>query len=440
MKTDVEFGPSTEDILEGLSTPDFKALNQQANNETIKRMKQAVPILIGTGKAQDHIPGMHKNLILHAGPPITWQRASGPLKGAIIAGLIYEGLAKNKSEAEEVMAKGEVVLAPCHDHNAVGPMAGIITSSMSVYIVEDQFSGHRSYSNLSDDRGDYRGSSIRFGVYDQEAIDYLHWIEDVIAPALDQAIRDENGIDFLPIIGRSLLMGDDCHVMNNAATLIFSRILLPGIIRNSKQKKETVQIATQIYQDESFPLNPIMATCKAVADAGSGIPHSSIITAMARNGTEFGIKVSGLGDTWFTGLAGVARGILMPGITPADVNRDMGDSAITETMGLGGTIKSISGSYQDSINNILKTYNITHSESDLFLIPGIDDRGSPLGYDLLKIIKADTTPTINSGLAQKHMNRYQAGIGSLHPPMEAFLKAAVHFLEVEKNQPPSKQP
>ncbi|WP_444898804.1 DUF1116 domain-containing protein [Microbulbifer sp. VAAC004] len=431
MKTDVEFRPSMEELLEKLATPKFRGLNQQANDETIKRMKQSVPILIGIGKAGDHIPGMRKNLILHAGPPITWNQASGPLKGAIIAGLLFEGLAKNKEAAIEMMKKGEVDLEPCHDHNAVGPMAGIITSSMSVYIVEDQLSGYRTYSNLSDDRGDFRGSSIRFGVYEKSAIDYLHWVENNVAPVLNQAIVDVDGIDFLPIIGRSLLMGDDCHVMTNAATLIFSRILLPGVIKASPKKEWIEKIASQIYQDESFSLNAIMATCKAIADAGNGIPHSSIITTMARNGTEFGIKISGLGEKWFTGLAGVGRGFLMPGITPADVNRDMGDSAITETVGLGGTVKSLSGSNLDTIDNTLKMYSIAHSESDSFLTPGIDDRGPPLGFDLLKIVKTNTTPTINSGLAHKNMNRYMAGTGSLHPPMEAFIKAAVEFSEVE---------
>ncbi|WP_444906086.1 DUF1116 domain-containing protein [Microbulbifer sp. SSSA008] len=434
MRTDIEFRPSTEKILHELADPDFQALNQQANDETVKRMKQATPVLIGIGKAGDNIPGMRKNLMLHAGPPITWQRASGPLKGAIIAGLIYEGLAKNKAEAEKIMAEGGVDLEPCHDHSAVGPMAGIITYSMSVYIVEDKVTGYRAYSNLSDDRGDNRGSSMRFGVYDQDAIDQLHWIENHIAPVLDQVIKEQGGIDFLPIIGRSLLMGDDCHLMTNAATLLLSGIILPGIIKNCTNKHDIEKISTQIYQDGSFSLNPIMATCKAVADAGSGIPHSSIITTMARNGTEFGIKVSGLGNTWFTGIAGVGHGQLVQGVTPADVNRDMGDSAITETVGLGGTVRSISGSSVETVNNTLQMYNLSHSESDTFLTPGIDDRGPPLGFDLLKIIKANITPTINSSLANKTMNRYMAGIGSLRPPMEAFTKAAASFLKEEEKQ------
>ncbi|MCO1334444.1 DUF1116 domain-containing protein [Microbulbifer sp. OS29] len=434
MKTDFEFRPSTEKILHELATPDFQALNQQANDETIKRMKQAVPILIGIGKAGDNIPGMRKNLILHAGPPITWQRASGALKGAIIGGLIYEGLAKNKGEAEEIMKEGSVDLEPCHNHSAAGPMAGIITYSMSVYIVEDRLSGYRAYSNLSDDRGDNLGSSMRFGVYDKAAIDQLHWNESHIAPVLDQVIKEKGGIDFLPIIGRSLLMGDDCHVMTNAATLLLSGILLPGIIKNCKNKHDIEKIATQIHQDGTFSLNPIMATCKAIADAGNGIPHSSIITTMARNGTEFGIKVSGLGDTWFTGIAGVGHGSLTQGLTPADVNRDMGDSAITETVGFGGIVRSFSGSNLDTINNTMSMYNIAHSESDSFLTPGIDDRGPPLGFDLLKIIKLDTTPIINSSLANKTMNRYMAGVGALHPPMEAFTKAAARLLKEEEEQ------
>ncbi len=211
-------------------------------------MKQANPILVGIGKAKDHVPGMRENLILHAGPPITWNQASGALKGAIIAGLLFEGLAKTKEEAIEIMEKGEVDLEPCHDHDAVGPMAGIITASMSVFIIEDQISGHRTYSNLSDDLGDYRGSSIRFGVYEKRAIDHIHWLENNVAPILNQAIIDAGGIDFLPIIGKSLLMGDDCHVTMNAATPLFLRELMPGIIKACNDKKLMTKIITLIYQ------------------------------------------------------------------------------------------------------------------------------------------------------------------------------------------------
>jgi len=430
---------NVHEILDELEKSELNETIQQANDETIKRMKKANPILIGIGKAKDHIPEMRENVILHAGPPITWKQASGALKGAIIGGLLFEGLAKDKEQAIAMMEKGEVHLESCHDHDAVGPMAGIITASMSVYIVEDQMSNHRTYSNLSDDLGDYLGSSIRFGVYEKRAIDHLHWLESDVVPVLNQAISDAGGIDFLPIIGKSLSMGDDCHVTMNAATPLFLRKLMPGIIKASGNSELMKKIISLIYRDDLFALNPIMATCKAISDAGSNVDHSSIVTVMARNGTEFGIKVSGLGNKWFTGLAEIGStkgggGFLMPGVAPSDVNRDMGDSAITETMGLGGVANSISGSHRDAVDITLKMYGITHSESDSFKISGLDSRGAPMGFDILKIAAKNTRPAINSGLAQRHMNQYMAGTGFLHPPMEAFIDAVIDFKNMKMSQ------
>lgn len=423
--------PSVETILTKFRDPSLKEAIQQANSETIKRMKLANPALVGIGKAKDHIPGMRENLFLHAGPPIDWRNASGALKGAIIGGLLFEGLAKNKDEAIEVVKKGEIELASCHDYGAVGPMAGIISHSMSVYIIEDLTSGSRFYSNLSDDLGDQLGSSVRFGVYDQRAIDHLNWLEDTVAPILRDSIDDVGRIDFVPIIGRSVLMGDDCHTTMNAATPLFLRELMPGLIRVCNDPEKIIEIVELIYNDSLFALNPFMATCKAISHAGSGIRHSSIVTVMARNGTEFGIKISGLGDRWFTGLAEIGQGTLSPGLTPSDVGRDMGDSAITETMGLGGTVKSNSGTAEDAINITKQMYTITHSESDVFRIPTLAGRGTPMGFDLFKIVEKNIRPFINSGLANRHMNRYSAGVGHLHPPMEAFIDAAIAFSEEE---------
>lgn len=253
-----------------------------------------------------------------------------------------------------------------------------------------------------------------------------------MVPILDQAIKEAGGIDFSTIIAKSLLMGDDCHVMGSAATLLFLKALMPGFIKACDDKKLLNRIISLIHQDELFALNPIMATCKAISEAGSNVKHSSIVTVMARNGTEFGIKVSGLDNQWFTGLAEIGRGtLIMPGVSQGDVNRDMGDSAITETNGLGGTVKSLSGSYQNAVDITLEMYGITHSESDIFRLPVMEGRGSPMGFDILKILEKNIRPSINSGLAQNHINRYMAGVGFLHPPMEAFINAGIAFMENE---------
>lgn len=431
MTSQVHLKPNIDEVLRNFEEPRRHEAIQQANAETIKRMKQSAPVLIGLGKAKDHVPGMRENLILHAGPPITWNKASGALRGAIIGGILFEGLAQTKEEAIQLVKNGEVDLEPCHDHDAVGPMAGIITYSMSVYIVEDQTSGQRTYSNISDDLGDYIGSSVRFGVYEKAAIDHLHWVETTLAPILHQAIDQAGHIDFIPIIAKSVLMGDDCHVIMNGATPLLLTELMPGLIKAADDEETLTKITSLIHRDGLFALNPIMATCKAIAIAGSNVSHSSIVTVMARNGTEFGIKVSGLEDQWFTGLAEIGRGSLLPGLFPTDVGRDMGDSAITETMGLGGAIKSIAGSSQDAIDTTLQMYGIAQAESDWFGVPALDGRGAAMGFDILKIVGKNTRPAVNTGLAQRHMNRPGAGVGHLHPPMEAFIDAVIAFSEVE---------
>jgi hypothetical protein len=426
-----EVKPSIGELLQRFKDPVFKEANQQANAETISRMKRSSPVVIGIGQAKDHIPGMRENLVLHAGPPNSWNKASGAMKGAIIGGLLFEGLAKSKEEAVAMMEKGEVDLEPCHDHDAVGPMAGITTWSMPVYIIEDLVSGQRTYSNISDDLGDYMGASVRFGVYEKPAIDHLHWVKDTLGPILNEVIEDVGPIDLLPIIGKGLLLGDDCHVAMTATTPMFLRVLMPGLIRACKDQDTLLKITELIHCDELFTLNPIMATCKALSIAGSNVDNSSIVTVMARNGTEFGIKVSGLGDRWFTGLAEIGRGFLMPGLSPADIGRDMGDSAITETLGLGGTARSISGGFKDATGTTTQLYGITQSESDFFRIPALEGRGSPMGFDILKIIEKKIRPAVNSGLANRQMNRPAAGVGFLHPPMEAFVDAAIAFSQLD---------
>ena len=432
MNSSYSVKPTTSEILQKFhDDPNRQEAIHQANAETIKRMKQSSPVLVGVGKARDNVPGMRENLILHAGPPITWNNASPPFKGAVIAVMLFEGLAESKDEAVQMMNEGKVDLEPCHDHDAVGPMAGIITHSMSVFIVEDRVSGQRTYSNFSDDLGDYIYASIRFGVYDKPAIDHLHWIESTLAPVIGEAIAEAEYIDLIPIVGKSLLMGDDCHTSMNAATPLFLRQLMPGLIKACSDRDTLARIIDLIYCDDLFALNPIMATCKAMSIAGSNVSHSSIVTVMARNGTEFGIKVSGLGNQWFTGLAEIGRGTLAAGVWPSDVSRDMGDSAITETMGLGGTIKSTLGSSKDATDITLKTYGITESESDIFTVPALDGRGSPMGFDILKIIEKNLRPAVNSGLAQRHINRPSAGAGALHAPIEAFVNAAIAFADAE---------
>ncbi|NOX63194.1 MAG: DUF1116 domain-containing protein, partial [Chloroflexi bacterium] len=326
----------------------------QANTEATTRMIEARPVLVGMGKAIDVIPGMRENLLLHAGPPITWERASGPLKGAIIGALIFEGKAKDAAEAEALVTSGEIELEPCHHHQTVGPMAGVTSPSMEVYIIENKTHGNFAYSNLNEGYG----KVLRYGAYDESVQERLRWMHDVMAPVLREAIEASGGIDIKALLSEALHMGDEGHNRNKAGSILFLKALAPHIARVAPDSQTAADILKAIGDNALAVLNPVMAACKAMADAGHGVEGSTIVTVMARNGTDFGIRISGMGDRWFTAPAEIPKGLYFPGFSAEDANRDIGDSTITETAGIGGfamasapaIVTFVSGTPQDAIN------------------------------------------------------------------------------------------
>ncbi len=206
---------------------------EKANQEAVERMMEARPVLVGLGKAIDVIPGMKDNLLLHAGPPITWERASGPMRGAITGALIFEGKAKDMKEAQKLVESGEIELEPCHHHQSVGPMAGVTCSSMSVYILENTTHGNKSYSNLNEGYG----KVLRYGAYSEEVIAKLRWMEDVMAPLLKEAIESSDGIDIRSLLAESLHMGDEGHNRNKAGSILFTLVSIPAIAWYVLRKK-----------------------------------------------------------------------------------------------------------------------------------------------------------------------------------------------------------
>ena len=281
---------------------------EQANETAVSNMMSARPILTGVGLARDLIPGMRDNLLLHAGPPITWERMSGPLRGAVIGALIFEGLAKDDQAGHRLVEAGKIDFEPCHHHNAVGPMAGVTSSSMKVYEIENTTHGNKAYSNLNEGYG----KVLRYGAYSAEVIAKLHWMNDVMGPVLADALAlMENGIDMRALLAETLHMGDEGHNRNKAGSILFLKLFAPYIPKVTDG--ETAGAIMQFMGDNALTvLNPVMAACKAMADAAHGVEGSTVITAMARNGTDFGIRVSGLGEQWFTDLAGVPRWPLLP--------------------------------------------------------------------------------------------------------------------------------
>ena len=405
----------------------------KANQEATQKMIEARAMLTGLAKAINVIPGMRDNLLLHAGPPITWERASGPMRGAITGALIFEGKAKNETEAKALVESGEIELEPCHHHQAVGPMAGVTSASMSVYIIENETHGNKAFSNLNEGYG----KVLRYGAFEEEVQKRLRWMEDVMAPILKGAIEASGGIDIKALLSEALHMGDEGHNRNKAGSILFLKALAPNIAKVSQDSKVTSEVLQAIGDNALSVLNPVMAACKAMADAAHGIEGSTIVTTMARNGTDFGIRVSGMGEQWFTAPAQIPKGLYFPGYKESDANPDIGDSTITETAGIGGfamagapaIVTFVSGTPKDALNASLEMYEITFAEHKYFTIPPFDFRGTPTGIDLQKVIETGITPRVNTGIAHKKAGIGQVGAGLVRPPMKIFEEAFVAFAE-----------
>lgn len=407
---------------------------EQANTTSVNRMMEARPILKGVATARDVIPGMKDNLFLHAGPPIEWDRMSGPLRGALIGAMLFEGLAADETQAVSMVERGEVEFDPCHHHGAVGPMAGVTSASMKVYVVENTEHGNRSFSNLNEGYG----KVLRYGAYSQEVLKKLHWMNDVLGEALADALAQSDGIDMRALIAEALHMGDEGHNRNKAGSLIYLKSISPLIAKVIKDDTVEAEVLQFIGDNALSVLNPVMAACKAMTDAAHGIEGSTIVTTMARNGTDFGIRLSGLAEKqWFTAPAEIPVGLFFSGFTQEDANPDIGDSAITETAGIGGfamasapaIVTFVGGTPKDALNATLEMYEITYAESKFFTMPALDFRGTPTGIDLRKVVELGITPRINTGIAHKNAGVGQVGAGLVRPPMKIFEDALFAFAE-----------
>lgn len=405
----------------------------KANLEAVNNMMSARPILKNVRLARDVIPNMKDNLILHAGPPIAWEEMSGPMRGAVIGGLIFEGLAKNENDAVALVENNEVEFSPCHEHDTVGPMAGVTTASMMVYEIENETHGNKSYSNLNEGYG----KVLRYGAFNSEVIDKLKWMNDVLGPVLAQVLSESGGLDIRALLSESLHMGDEGHNRNKAGSILYTMKLAPWITKIESNSETAAEIIQFLADNALSVLNPVMAACKAMADAGHGVEGSTIMTIMARNGTELGIRVSGLGDQWFTGPVGKPDGLYFPSYTAEDASGDIGDSTITETAGIGAfamanapaIVTFISGTAQDALNATLEMYEITAAEHNLFSIPALNFRGTPVGVDIRKVIELGITPRINTGIAHKDAGVGQVGAGLVRPPMSVFEDALMAYAE-----------
>jgi hypothetical protein len=403
-----------------------------ANRTAVERMAAVRPRLVDVRPAADLV-GLGRHQLLHAGPPIDWVAASGPLRGAIVGACLYEGWARTPEEAEALAASGAVELAPCHDHAAVGPMAGVVSPSMPMWVLDDG-AGRTARSTLNEGLG----KVLRYGAYGDAVTDRLRWMERVLGPVLAAGLRRHGPVDVAGLIASMVAMGDEGHNRNRAGTSLLVRALAPDMVRTIDDGRPAPDVADSLAfvdANDHFLLNVVMGAGKLVADAGRAVPGSSVVVAMARNGTEFGIRVAGTGDRWFTAPAAVPDGLYLGGYGPGDANADIGDSAITETVGLGGfamagapaIVQLVGGEVPDAAAWTARMYEITLAEHPAWTLPALGFRGVPFGIDALRVVRTGMAPIINTGIAGRVAGTGQVGAGLVRPPLACFA-GAVHAL------------
>ena len=414
--------------LRKLKKPELLEKINAANQEALRRILAAQPTHVGLVSAGEVIPCRDIKTILHAGPPVTWERMCGPQKGAVMGGLIYEGLAKDLKEAEELAASGEIKFDPSHMHSAVGPMAGVVTASMPVWIMENKTFGNRAYCTFNEGLG----KVLRFGACDDEVLTRLRWLETDLYPVLRDAMKLKGESDVKVLIAKLLQMGDEAHNRNEAGTSLLIRELVAPIMALDIPEEKKIAAFNFLNGNNHTFLNISMPACKCTLDPIFDIPYCTVLATMCRNGTDFGIRIAGLGpDKWFPGPAEMVKGLYFPGFDERDAAPDLGDSCITETAGIGGfcmaaapaIVQFVGGQVSAAINYSTQMYEITVGEGQAYKIPALNFRGSATGIDLLKVIETGIRPIINTGIAHKDPGVGQVGAGLVNPPEECFKKA-----------------
>jgi hypothetical protein len=394
-----------------------------ANASAVERILGAQPMLVDVQPARDAIPGLVDRMLLHSGPPIEWAAMCGPVQGAAIGACLFEGWATTPADARDLLDAGRISFAPCHDHGAVGPMAGVVSPSMPVAVVENGAAGNRAFATLNEGLG----KVLRFGAYDDSVLERLRWFVSTLGPALATVLRAGGPIDLKAITAQALQMGDEGHNRNVAATSLLTRTIAPTIASSLASGVQT-DVFTFLRANDHFFLNLSMAACKSGLDAAAGIDGSTVVTAMSRNGVDFGIRLSGTGAAWFTAPVGVPDGLYFPGYGPDDANPDLGDSAITETFGIGGfamaaapaIVRFVGGTPADAIGFTRLMERITLTKNSAYGLPSLGFSGTPTGIDARRVVETGIAPVINTGIAHREAGVGQIGAGIARAPLACF--------------------
>jgi hypothetical protein len=401
-------------------------LIMRANAQALQHILEGRPLLLDVQPAGTAIPGMTARTVLHSGPPIQWSRMCGPMRGAVIGAILFEGWTATPEQAEVLAAGGEIQFSPCHHYHAVGPMAGVVSPSMPVFVVENTTHHNHAFATMNEGLG----KVLRFGAYEPDVIARLRWFAEILGPALSRTLRVHGPIDLATISAQALQMGDEGHNRNAAATSLFSRTIAPALVR-SVDREGAAAVLDFLRGNDHFYLNLSMAACKATLDAAHGIAGSTVVTAMARNGVEFGIRVSGTGDAWFTSPVDVPEGLYFPGYGPQDANPDLGDSAITETCGLGGfamaaapaIVRFVGGTPADALRLTRDMYRITLARHPGYTIAALGFQGTPTAIDARRVVESGVLPVINTGIAHRRPGVGQIGAGIARAPLACFADA-----------------
>lgn len=420
--------PEMATLLAKLGSEPPMDVIEKANDQALSRIFAAEPVLVDVVPAAEAIAGLGERMILHAGPPVEWDRMCGPMQGAVAGIIVFEGWAEDLEAAVALAAAGGVEFHPNHHFDAVGPMTGMTTISQPVMVVENRAFGNRAYCTINEGLG----KVMRFGGNDAEVLDRLRWLRDAFGPTLGAALRSGGGVGLKAIVARGLGMGDEMHQRNVACSALFLREIASDLARTCDDRETLARALGFISANDQFFLNIAMAMGKAIMDPVRGIAGSTVVTAMCRNGTDFGIRVSGTGDRWFMAPVEMPEGLYFPGYSAADANPDMGDSTIVETIGLGGFAMAAApavagfvgaGSPSSAANFTRSMGEITLGQNPEWTIPAADYLGVPSGIDIRRVVDTGLAPTINTGIAHREPGIGQVGAGIVKAPMACFTQA-----------------